>query len=166
MSDGIGMEDLQQGTPWWGGKGCEMGDKIAGLITYAGKEQQRDFDSGELMTWDNGDPRMELVVHLQTDVSKYPTAQRDDIEDDDGVRALHLRGGRYEVAKGTGKAGADALKDAIRSSGLRAKPDIWIEAEITGMAKATGRGKNPAKLWTITLSEPEPGIDAEDLFDD
>lgn len=165
-NDGIGMDDLSGGTPWWGGQGIVVGDKVGGLIISASREQQRDFDSGQLMEWDDGSPRMESVLVLQVNLDEYPTAKRDDIEDDNGYRALHLRGGNYEAKEGKGKAGENALKDAIRSSGLRAKPGIFCEAEISGMAKPKGRGMNPAKLWTITLSEPENSIDEDDLFED
>lgn len=157
---GIGMEDLQSGTPWWGGEGCGIGDSIEGLIVRAGREQMRDFDTGALMEWDNGEPRLESVVVIASDL------RRDDIVDDTGERALHLRGGKPEIAKGSGSIGETALKNAMRESGLRVEPGMYCKAEITGMAKPTGRGRNPSKLWTITLSKPEPGIDESELFDE
>jgi hypothetical protein len=159
MSDGIGADDLRSGTKWWGGKGCGMGDQISGLVVSAGKEQQRDFDSGDLMEWDNGDPRMESVIVMETD-------ERDpEEEDDDGKRALHLRGGNYETAEGSGAAGEKALLEAIQKSGLRCAAGVTITAKITGMAKPTGRGRNPAKLWTMKLEKAAAGIDEGDLFD-
>jgi len=156
---GIGSEDLQSGTPWWGGKGCEVGSKISGTVISAGREQQRDFDTGAFLEWDNGDPRMESVVVLQTDL-RDPSR-----ENDDGRRALHLRGGNYEVAEGSGQAGEKALLEAINKTGIRVDAGVKLTAAITGMAKATGRGRNPAKLWSFKL-EPAPaapsGIGAED----
>lgn len=165
MSNGIGAEDLVSGTPWWGGQGCGIGDSVEGTIVSAERAQQTDFDSGKPLEWDNGDPRMESVIVIDVDMDKSPTAKRDDLPDDNGQRALHLRGGTYEPRKGHGKAGEKALKDAIQKSGLRAAPGVHIKATITGEAKPTGRGLNPAKLWEIELSEPEPGIEEGDLFD-
>ena len=157
---GIGAEDLQSGVKWWGGKGCEVGDKISGLVVSASKEQQRDFDTGALLEWDNGDPRMESVVIVETDL-------RDpELENDDGTRALHLRGGNYEVAEGSGVSGEKALLEAINKAGVRCEAGVKITAAISGMAKPTGRGRNPAKLWTIKLEKAAPGIDADDIFGD
>ena len=160
MSNGIGAEDLQSGVKWWGGKGCGIGDKISGIVVSAGKEQQRDFDTGSLLEWDNGDPRMESVVIVSDTGLKDP-----ELENDDGTRALHLRGGNYDAAEGAGVSGEKALLEAIQKSGIRCEPGVKIQAAITGMAKPTGRGRNPAKLWTIKLEKAEPGIDADDLFD-
>ena len=157
---GIGAEDLQSGTPWWGGKGVSVGDKLTGVVISASKEQQRDFDTGAFMEWDNGDPRMETVVVVQTDLNDPER------ENDDGRRALHLRGGNYDVDTGSGQAGEKALLEAINKSGLRCDTGVKIQAAITGMAKATGRGRNPAKLWTFKLEagEPEPaGVGADDF---
>lgn len=157
---GIGAEDLQSGIKWWGGKGIGVGDKITGIVVSASKEQQRDFDSGALLEWDNGDPRMEAVVVVSDTGLKDP-----ELDNDDGTRALHLRGGNYEVAEGYGTSGEKALLEAINKSGVRCDAGVKITAEITGMAKPTGRGRNPAKLWTITLEEAPKGIGEEDLFD-
>ena len=49
MSNGIGLEDLSQGTRWWGGKGYGIGDKISGVVISAERAQQRDFDTGTPM---------------------------------------------------------------------------------------------------------------------
>ena len=157
---GIGPEDLASGTPWWGGKGYGIGDSVEGPIVRASREQMRNFDTGALMEWDNGEPRMESVVVLQTDI------RSDDIDNDNGERALHLRGGNFEVAKGEGEAGERALKTAMRESGVRCDVGSYIKATITGMAKPTGRGRNPSKLWTIELSKAPAGIAEEDLFDE
>ncbi len=157
---GIGAEDLRSGCRWWGGKGFGVGDQVSGVVISAGKEQQRDFDSGQGLEWDDGSPRMESVVVVQTDINDPQDGQ-----DDDGKRALHLRGGNYEVAEGSGTAGEKALLEAIQASGLRCEPGVKITAKITGMAKPTGRGRNPAKLWTMKLEEAAPGVGAEDLFD-
>lgn len=157
---GIGAEDLQSGTAWWGGKGCVVGDVLSGTVISAGKEQQRDFDTGSFLEWDNGDPRMETVVVVQTDL-------RDpEREADDGRRALHLRGGNYDVDTGSGQAGEKALLEAINKSGLRCDTGVKLSAAITGMAKPTGRGRNAAKLWTFKLEPGEPaasGVGEEDF---
>ena len=156
---GIGAEDLSGGVKWWGGTGCGVGDVLKGIIVSASREQQTDFDTGAPLEWENGDPRMESVVIVQTDL-------RDpEMDNDDGTRALHLRGGNYKAAEGEGQAGEKALKEAISKAGVRADAGVKIQAAITGLAEPTGRGRKPAKLWTIKLEPAEAGIDADDLFD-
>ena len=157
---GIGQEDLVSGVRWWGGLGIGIGDQISGIVVSANKEQQRDFDTGNLLEWDNGDPRMESVIVLSDTGEVDPEA-----DNDDGTRALHLRGGNYEVAEGSGVAGEKALLEAINKSGLRCDEGVKLTAKITGMAKVTGRGRNAAKLWTIKMEKPAAGIGEDDLFD-
>ncbi|HUW03034.1 MAG TPA: hypothetical protein VMW08_11820 [Acidimicrobiales bacterium] len=157
---GIGAEDLRSGVKWWGGEGCNIGDSVTGIVVSADRAQQTDFDTGAPMEWDNGDPRMESVVIIDTDL-------RDpEVENDDGKRSLHLRGGNYDVEKGEGLAGEKALLEAINKTGVRCDTGVKITAKITGLAKVTGRGKNPAKLWTISLEAAPKGIGEEDLFGD
>lgn len=160
MSNGIGLEDLSQGTKWWGGKDCTVGDKISGVVISAERTQQRDFDTGALMEWDNGDPRMETVVIVGDTGLVDP-----EIDNDTGERALHLRGGNYKAKEGTGLSGEAALREAMKKAGIRCEPGVKIQAAITGLAEPTGRGKNPAKLWTMKLEPAEKGISADDLFD-
>lgn len=160
MSSGIGLEDLQQGTRWWGGKGYGIGDKISGVVVSAERAQQRDFDTGTPMEWDNGDPRMETVIIVGDTGLVDP-----EMDNDTGERALHLRGGNFKVAEGTGLAGEVALREAMKKAGIRCEPGCKIQAVITGLGEATGRGKNPPKLYTIKLDPPSQGISESDLFD-
>ena len=160
MGNGIGLEDLQQGCKWWGGKDCGVGDKISGIVISAERAQQRDFDTGAAMEWDNGDPRMETVIIVGETGLVDP-----EMDNDSGERALHLRGGNYKTAEGSGLAGEAALREAMKKAGIRCEPGVKIQAAITGLAEATGRGKNPAKLWTIKLEAPAKGISEADLFE-
>lgn len=160
MSNGIGLEDLSSGTKWWGGEGYGIGDKISGIVISAERAQQRDFDTGAPMEWENGDPRMESVIIVGETGLNDP-----DVENDTGERALHLRGGNYKVAEGTGVAGEVALKEAMKKAGIRVEPGVKIQAVITGMAEPTGRGRKAAKLWTIKLEPAVKGISEDELFD-
>ena len=157
---GIGAEDLSSGTKWWGGKGCGVGSSITGIVVSAGREQCTDFDTGAPMEWDNGDARMESVIILSDTGEHDP-----EMDNDNGERALHLRGGSYEADEGYGVAGEKALKEAISKSGIRVDAGVKLTAKITGMAKVTGRGRQAAKLWEITLEDAPKGIGEGDLFD-
>lgn len=106
--------------------------------------QQTDFTTGELLTWDDGSPRMQLVVKLATD-------ERDPGEtDDDGTRALYVKG---EMRK----AIADALKKAGKT-GLAVGGTLAV--------KYTGDGPKPAKGFAPKLyaAQYEPPAAGEDFF--
>ena len=58
--------DLLEG----GGKSAKfetVGDTTKGQVVSAESRQQTDYTSGEPLTWDDGNPRMQLVITLATD---------------------------------------------------------------------------------------------------
>lgn len=72
----------QAGAP---AKFAEIGAVVSGKVVRYEKRQSRDMD-GNLKVWDDGEPVWEIVITLETD-------DRDpDVEDDDGVRRLFVRG--------------------------------------------------------------------------
>lgn len=104
-------------------------------ITDMRQAQVRDFDSGEPMTWNDGRPRMQLVVEGQLDEPTGISWTTDDagatwtekpLPDDDGMRALYVKGPSLPVA----------FRDAIRKAGVKGP-------EIGGRLKVTYTGKMP-----------------------
>jgi hypothetical protein len=133
----------------------EIGDKVTGTILLVERRQQRSFDGGKPLEWDDGSPRMLTYVELQTDL-------RDD-ENDDGIRALYCKGGNFEIAEGRGEAAEKALVNAARE----AKADSIEEggtltAVFSGRSKATVRGYQPAKLFVMRYEPPVSKIDVSD----
>lgn len=64
----------------------KIGTTVVGVVTEEPTMQQQTKPDGELKTWDDGSPMLQLVVSLQT-------ADRDpQIEDDDGIRRLYIKG--------------------------------------------------------------------------
>jgi len=76
------------------------GAKISGVVTAMEKQQQRSLDTGELLTWEDGAPRYQIVITLQT------TERDPEVPGDSGLRKLY--------AKGQLQA---AIRDAVRASG-------------------------------------------------
>lgn len=76
-----------------------VGDKIVGRILKHELVQQKDFQSGALLFWDDGQPRMQAVVTLQAE-EWTPEDQ-----DDEGQRRLFVKG---QMQK--------AVRDAIAKS--------------------------------------------------
>ncbi|AEL19708.1 hypothetical protein SEA_EDUGATOR_58 [Mycobacterium phage Edugator] len=67
-------------------------------------EQQRDYDTGKPLTYEDGNPKLQMVVTIQTDL-RDPS-----ISDDDGKRRLFVRSGmRAAVQKAVQAAGVDYL---------------------------------------------------------
>lgn len=68
-----------------GWKDNPVGYTVIGTITDTPKvEQMKKFDSTELDFWPSGDPKMQIIVTLQTDQRDPSDAQ------DDGKRRLHI----------------------------------------------------------------------------
>jgi hypothetical protein len=61
------------------------GQIVKGKIHSVELQQQRDFKTRELLTWDDGKPMMQIVVTLQTD------ERNPENPNDDGMRRLFVR---------------------------------------------------------------------------
>jgi hypothetical protein len=59
----LDLNDLAGGSKSWT---PEVGDKISGTIVNVKRVQQTDFTDGTPLTWNDGSPRMQTVVELQT----------------------------------------------------------------------------------------------------
>lgn len=136
----------------------EIGDKVTGQITLVERRQQRSFDSGKPLEWDDGSPRMLTYIELQTDL-------RDD-GDDDGVRAVWAKGGQFEVAEGQGKSAEQALVQAAKDANVKTIEEGGkLSVVFSGRSKPTIRGYQPAKLFVMRYEPPTSSVDTDDLFD-
>lgn len=122
------------------------GATIAGRVTEYFSEQDRDMDSGAPKTWDDGTPKMLLVITVQTD-------QGNPVDGDDGSRRLYVRG---QMLK--------AIRDAVRRAGARGI-DIGgtLSVTYTGDGEPTKRGWTPPKLYAATYTAPSVAA-ANDLL--
>ena len=98
------------------------GTRRGGRITEQPQlRQQTDFDTGELLTWDDGNPRMQLVVTVQTE-------QRDpQNSEDEGHRRFYVKGNLQ-----------GAVRDAVKKSGA---PGL----EVGGSLFVTRSGRDEPK---------------------
>ncbi|QFG08914.1 hypothetical protein PBI_MALAGASYROSE_66 [Mycobacterium phage MalagasyRose] len=121
------------------GKFKSHGDTVGGPIAEDPTEQQQTNMNGEPLFWDNGDPRKQLVVTVQTD------ARDPEIEDDDGKRRLFIKG---ELRKAVQKAVLDA-----GAKGL----DVGGELNVTYIGDGTPArpGLTPPKLYSATYAKPK-----------
>lgn len=101
-------------------------------------QQQRDIKDGKPLTFDNGDPKMQVKIILQTE-------QRDD-EDDDGRRALYVKANML-------KAVQDAVKKA-GEKGLAVGGALAVKYVKDGEKK--NKGFNAPKLYAAKYEAPDP----------
>lgn len=90
----------------FGPQGSQPGAHVAGLVLDMKEVQSTDFKTGALETWDNGDPKMQYKVTLQTEL-------RDDAQDD-GKRDIYLDGRRKPYDDG-GMSKLCAVLEAVRT---------------------------------------------------
>ncbi len=110
--------------------------------------QQTDFDSGKPKVFDNGDPMLQIVVHIQTE-------GRDPVDpQDDGTRALYLKGQMQQ-----------AVRDAVKAAGGKGL-EVGGHLAITYLRdepNSRGRGK-PKKVYSATYRLPVAQAAAEVLM--
>lgn len=145
-----------------GGKAAKfeaVGDTVEGKITDVQVSQQTSMEDNMPLTWPDGQPRMQLVITLQTTLRDDP--------DDDGIRKLYAKGGKYEVSEGTGTSMKDAIADAVKKAGARSiDQGGTLKIGHSGMGKKTNRGFSAPKLYRAVYSAPVASVDASELFDD
>lgn len=116
-----------------------VGSSVTGRIVREPEvQQQRDFQTGELKTWNDGKPMQQLQVVLATD-------ERDpEVADDDGERAVYVKGNLLK-----------AVREAIRKAGAKGL-DVGGTLTVTysGDGEVTKRGFNPPKLYTASYVPP------------
>lgn len=132
-----------------------FGDTVSGEVTNCEVRQQTSIE-GELLSWPDGKPRMQLVITLQTKLK--------DNDDDDGLRTIYAKGGRFDVAEGEGSSMRDAIADAVRLLGAKSI-DVGDELAVsfTGLGVAK-RGYSAPKLYSAGFRKAKASIKASDLF--
>lgn len=135
MSNDFGSlnDALAGGTRWALGKFVPMNKEQGGRILSAEVKQVRDFDSGELQTWEDGNPQKEIVIVVQT-------SERED-DTDNGERAFHVK---------TWGEGARALKEALRAAGA-GSPAEGLKPGNEFYGKKTGTEQVPGKKFSKNL---------------
>jgi len=137
-------------------------DMVTGTVTDLSVQQQTSMDDNTPLTWSDGSPRMQLVVTLQTDERSA------DDDNDDGLRRVFAKGGRFEVAEGSGQSMKDAIRDAVKRSGEKnIEEGGKLTVAFTGKGKATNRGYAAPKLFKAKYEPPVKSVNLGDnIFDE
>lgn len=112
-----------------------VGTTHFGEITHLEARQQRDFDRNEPLTWDDGSPKMELVITIETA---------------DGPGRLFVKG-----------AMLSAMREEIRRLGLK-RPEIG--GQLAVRYDHDGENKNPKlnppKIYVVGYEPPKDQTDS------
>jgi hypothetical protein len=128
------------------GKDDPIGTTVSGVIIAHEVRQQTDMETGSPMEWDNGDPRMQLVVSLQTDqrIAGEP--------DDDGIRAIYVKGSKAPGSRSL----HDAVRAAVQGAGAKGiEPGGTLTVQLVGTEPSKTRGFNDRKLWAAAYKAPD-----------
>jgi hypothetical protein len=141
MSMSVDVNAFLSGAGVPGARFPTVGTTVAGRIRHAEVAQQRDFDTGRLLTWDDGSPRQQLVVDVAT-------GDRDPARpDDDGVRRLYAKSNML-----------DAIRRAIRASGAQLENGGTLSVTYTGDGEPARRGLAAPKLYDATYQPPTAAL--------
>lgn len=126
-----------------------IGATAKGPILSLDMQQQRDFNTGLGMTWDNGDPKQQLRIVLETDLR--------DNDQDNGQRAIYVKGQMQQ-----------AVRDAIKTAGAQ-KIEVGgtLAVRYDSDGEPPKKGLNAPKQYRAKYEPPTPGtnaVDADDLF--
>jgi hypothetical protein len=139
-------------------KGDEFGKRVSGRVVNAEVRQQTDID-GKLKFFESGEPRMELVIDLQTD-ERDPT-----IESDDGIRRIYASGGKAEAEQGTGMSMRDAIAKAMKDAGLTSlNESVKLTVAYSGVGKPPGVGLNGMRLYVAKAEAVGGSVSVDDLL--
>jgi uncharacterized protein with beta-barrel porin domain len=124
-------------------KDAKVGDAYTGTITALETAQVRNYESGEPEFWEDGNPKLQIVVTLATTYG--------DGAEDDGERKVYLFGQKLQAAKA-----------ALKEAGL-AKLEIGSNFTITysGTKPSSNKKYNDVKLYTIAIVKgtSNPAVD-------
>ncbi|KND53292.1 hypothetical protein [Bifidobacterium breve] len=123
------------GTPSFFQREDPIGTSVTGIVESIEAQQQRDMDTQEPKYFDNGQPMMQVVIHIAT------TLRDATIPGDDGVRAVYVKGKNLAT-----------LRQASRMVG-RDFPHVGdgFTATYTANSEAKKRGWNPPKLYSYEI---------------
>lgn len=131
-------------------KDAKVGDSFTGTITDLETAQVRNYDSGEPEFWDDGKPKLQIVVTLATDYID-PT-----LEGDDGTRKVYLAGQKLTAAK-----------QAMKEAGIqKLEKGFKFTIAYVGSKPSSNKKYNDVKLYGISIVPSKSNADVDALLAD
>ena len=121
-----------------------IGDNARGKVVAAVKRQQTDMKTQQPLTWDNGEPRWELVITMDSGTPD---------ENGETNRRLFARGAMLK-----------AIRDALKEAGAQLEVGGELVVKYIADGEVSQRGFNPPKLYKAKYTKPSPAaVDLDDL---
>lgn len=121
------------------------GDTVTGIVDNVKVRQATEYGTGKPQTFDNGDPREQIVVTLRAD--GIPTS-----DDDDGMRSVYVKGWGLQRR---------AFIDAVKLAGVdRPTPGDRFTATLLRL-EPSKQGGFPAKVFEYRLQPMQASADAQ-----
>ncbi len=136
--DEINSRLMGSGKPTISWKDAPIGTVVKGKILDGHESQQTDFHTREPLVWKDGQPRMQIVLTLATDM-RDPA-----VDGDDGERQLFVKG---QMQKAVGEAVRKAGVTGLAAGGT-------LAVQFSGLGEATGAGLNPPKVFVAQYAPP------------
>ena len=127
-----------------GAKFERPGDRISGIIEKVTANQVRDFNTKQPAFWQDGSPKLQVLVTINTGVTDP------NVEDDDGYRTVYFKGWGEQRR---------AWLDAIRRAGLHKASDIKPGDRFTAVFTGYGQsshGMQPPTIMEYTIEHQSP----------
>lgn len=144
MTDETNPDDFLMGSGVRSAAFKVAGAKCEGKVVGREVRQQTDFDSGAPLFWDDGKPRQQLVITLQTEESED--------DDDDGLRKLYAKGNMLS-----------AVRSAVAKAGERSLAvGGWLTVTYTGDGEKPKKGFAPKLYDAKWDAAPFPDADPDE----
>lgn len=131
-----------------------IGDKYVGVITSIKHQQQTDPATGQVKTFQSGDPMWLYVITIE------PTDGSDAV-------ALWAKGGKFTAVQGSGDSMLSAIGKAVREAGAsEVTVGGTLAVALTGMGEQK-IGQSAPKCYTAQYRPPAPAaqtVPVDDLF--
>jgi len=128
-----------------------IGDMAVGEIIRIDSRQRTELGSNVLLTWPDGNPKMQFVITLDTG------AEPED-EEDDGLRNVYVPKPSQMLSE---------IARAIRAAGGR-EPEVGgkLAIKFTTEKPSATKGYNAQKIYKASYKLPErPAVDADSFMD-
>lgn len=129
----------------------KVGFTWGGTIESWEMAQQTDLDTGELMFWADGKPRMQLILHMQgepTGITWETNAYNEvPLPDDDGSRRLFVKAGLQSAV-------ARAKKDAKANLEVGAYLEVTRGKDLPPKKKGQSGAHTFTAVWTPANKNP------------
>jgi hypothetical protein len=135
----------------------KVGFVFEGIVKGAAVKQQTDYDDNTPLVWDDGSPRMQLIIDVQGPVTgiTWKTTQnvQHAVPNDDGMRAMYVKGNLQK-----------AIAKALRAAG-DAKLELGGHIRVERVADGVAQGKkNPPHDYSVTWTPASPTASADEFL--